>query len=161
MKQYTYMMLKPDAFENNVDKEVIQTLENHGLHVEKSSRIQVTLDVMKTLIEHYQEVIDTKGQAIHFPGKLFNTFYYQGPHFIMPMKVSYEGDEDIITYSRKLVGKTNPASADKESIRGHFSQDSYEKADKQDRLVHNVIHASDSFESAQRELHIWEKYLKV
>lgn len=87
-------------------------------------------------------------------------FYFDGPHTIMPMKITYEGDEDIIAYTRKLAGKTNPQEADPESIRGKFSDDNYEKAEKAGRLVYNVIHASDSKESAKRELAIWAHYWK-
>lgn len=160
MKQYTYMMLKPDAFVDDKDKKVIEKLEQYGLHVEKSCVLKVNMDIMKNLLEHYQFVIDEKGKAIDFTGKLFNTFYYDGPHYIMPMVVSYDGNEDIIAYSRQIVGKTNPAQADPHSIRGCFSDDSYEKADIDYRLVNNIIHASDSHDSAKRELEIWHQYLK-
>ena len=146
MKQYTYMMLKPDAFVDGKKEKVIQELEKYGLHVESSCLLEVDME---------------KGAEIDFTGKLFYTFYYNGPKYIMPMKISYEGDEDIITYSRRLVGKTNPVQADPDSIRGHFSQDSYVKADQEHRLVNNIIHASDSHESANRELHIWEKFLNL
>ncbi|MFR1297805.1 MAG: nucleoside-diphosphate kinase [Coprobacillus cateniformis] len=161
MKQYTYMMLKPDAFVDGKKEKVIQELEKYGLHVESSCLLEVDMEVMKILLDHYQQVIDEKGAEIDFTGKLFYTFYYNGPKYIMPMKISYEGDEDIITYSRRLVGKTNPVQADPDSIRGHFSQDSYVKADREHRLVNNIIHASDSHESANRELHIWEKFLNL
>src|SRR5699024_11933443 len=73
--------------------------------------------VMKILLEHYHHVIDEKGKDFNFPARLFNTFYFDGPHYIMPMKVSYDGDEDIITYSRKIVGKTNPIQARSEERR--------------------------------------------
>ena len=114
---------------------------------------------MKTLIEHYAGVIDSMDKTFNFPGKLFNSFYYEGPHFIMPMEVSYDGEEDIITLTRTLAGKTNPQDADSNSIRGKYSDDSYDKAGADVRLVNNVIHASDSKESAERELMIWKKYL--
>lgn len=159
MKQYTYMMLKPDAFKNGKDEVIIKELENHGLHIEKSKKILVDMDIMKTLLEHYKGVIDNMNKEFNFPGKLFNSFYYEGPHYIMPLKVSYDQDEDIITYSRNLVGKTNPENADKESIRGKYSDDNYEKAGAANRLVNNVIHASDSHESAKIELAIWDMYL--
>ena len=58
-----------------------------------------------------------------------------------------------------MAGKTNPQEADPNSIRGKYSDDSYDKASAGVRLVNNVIHASDSKESAERELKIWEKYL--
>lgn len=160
MKQYTYMMLKPDAFENDKKDKILQMIEDHGLKIESVKEIKVDMDVMKTLLEHYHQVIDDKGKTFNFPARLFNTFYFDGPHYIMPMKVSYEGKEDIISYSRQLVGKTNPKEAAPDSIRGKMSQDSYELSNQQYRLVNNIIHASDSHESAQKELNIWAKYLK-
>lgn len=159
MKQYTYMMLKPDAFENGKDEAILNDLENHGLHIEKGKKIAVDMDIMKILLEHYKEVIESMGKEFNFPGKLFNSFYYEGPHYIMPLKVSYEQEEDIIAYSRKLVGKTNPEGADKDSIRGKYSDDNYDKAGTAKRLVNNLIHASDSSESAIRELHIWKDFM--
>lgn len=160
MKQYTYMMLKPDAFENDKKDKILQMIENHGLKIESAKEIKVDMDVMKTLLEHYHQVIDDKGKTFNFPARLFNTFYFDGPHYIMPMKVSYEGKEDIISYSRQLVGKTNPKEAAPDSIRGKMSQDSYELSNQEYRLVNNIIHASDSHESAQKESNIWAKYLK-
>lgn len=160
MKQYTFMMLKPDAFQEKKEKDILQMLENHQLHIELYQKLEVNMDVMKVLLEHYHEVIDNKGKDFNFPGRLFNTFYFDGPHYIMPMKISYDGDEDIITYSRKLVGKTNPIDALPNTIRGTFSQDSYQKADQDYRLVNNVIHASDSHDSVEKELKIWKQYLK-
>lgn len=159
MKQETFMMLKPDAFANNHQEDVIKVLQKHGLIVEKSKVITVDMEIMKVLLEHYKEVIDSMDKDFNFPGKLFNSFYYDGPHTIMPMKITYEGDKDIISYSRTLVGKTNPQVADKDSIRGMFSDDNYDKATHDVRLVNNVIHASDSKESSEREVKIWELYM--
>lgn len=158
VKQETFMMLKPDAFSNNCVEEVLKDLEEHGLHVELSKVVKVDMEIMKVLLEHYKGVIDTMDQSFDFAGKLFTTFYY-GPHYIMPMKVTYQGKEDIITYSRELVGKTNPAQASKGTIRGDFSSDNYDQANAGHRLVNNVIHASDSKESANRELNIWQNIL--
>lgn len=91
MKQKTFMMLKPDAFESGHVREVLDELRAHGLEIEKSCTITVTMEVMKTLIDHYAGVIDSMSKDFNFPGKLFNSFYYDGPHSIMPMEVSYEG----------------------------------------------------------------------
>ena len=145
MKQKTFLMLKPDAFAGGHAQEVLRELRSHGLVIEKSCTLTVTMDVMKTLIDHYAGVIDSMSKDFNFPGKLFNSFYYDGPHTIMPMT---------------LAGKTNPQDAGADTIRGKYSDDSYEKASAAVRLVNNVIHASDSHESAQRELNIWKSYLK-
>lgn len=160
MIQKTFMMLKPDAFETGCAKEVEAELKRHGLRIAKSCEVKVTMDVMKTLIDHYSGVIDAMSKDFDFPGKLFNSFYYDGPHTIQPMEIEYEGEEDIITLTRTLAGKTNPAEAASDTIRGRFSNDNYDKANAEVRLVNNVIHASDSHESAKRELAIWSAYLK-
>lgn len=160
MTQKTFMMLKPDAFASDNEQAIISDLESHGLHVSKYGKVNVDMGVMKTLIQHYQGVIDAMSKDFNFPGKLFNSFYYDGPHFIMPMEIVYEGDEDIIAYSRTLVGKTNPQAADANSIRGKYSKDNYDLATAEVRLVNNVIHASDSKESAEQELAIWKDYLR-
>ena len=160
MKQKTFLMLKPDAFASGHAQAVLKELRSHGLVIEKSCTLSVTMDVMKTLIDHYAGVIDSMSKDFNFPGKLFNSFYYEGPHTIQPMLVSYDGEEDIIAYSRALVGKTNPKDAAPDTIRGKYSHDDYDQAGKEWRLVNNVIHASDSKESAERELLIWASYLK-
>ena len=160
MKQKTFRMLKPDAFESGHAQEVLEDLRKHGLVIEHSAVITVTMEVMKTLMDHYAGVIDSMSKDFNFPGKLFNSFYYDGPHTIMPMEVSYEGTEDIITLTRTLAGKTNPQEAGEDTLRGKYSKDSYDQASRAVRLVNNVIHASDSHESALRELNIWKSYLK-
>ena len=159
MKQHTFMMLKPDAFANQHVDDILLDLQNAGLQIVRSHKLKVTMEVMDTLLKHYHEVMESMDPSFHFSEKLFNSFYHGEDHYIMPTEIVYEGDEDIIAYTRKLVGKTNPQEANKTSIRGHYSNDSYDKAGATMRLVNNVIHASDSFESVERELKIWEKYL--
>ena len=67
---------------------------------------------------------------------------------------------------RKVVGATNPAEADKGTIRGDFGTDSFEKSAAENRGCHNLIHASDSSEAVHREIALWfgeeyaEKYAK-
>lgn len=155
MKQLTFMMLKPDAFDSGVSNLILNDLHEHGLVIEKSRELNVSLDTMKILIEHYQPVIDKMPVEFDFPGKLFKSFYYQGSKKIMPMIVSYEGNQDIIELTRSLVGKTNPQEADRHTIRGSYSMDSYTAANQENRLVRNLIHAADSREAAIREIELW------
>ena len=49
MKQYTYMMLKPDAFEDGKKEAILKELEALGLHVEASKEVEVTMEEMKVL----------------------------------------------------------------------------------------------------------------
>lgn len=158
MKQETFMMIKPDAYANYSAEKIKDVLKQHGFTIEQEVEIDVDMKVMQTLLMHYQEVIDRLGPSFDFPGKLFQTFYFNGPHTICPMRVSYK--HDIIQDSRKLIGSTNPQQAEEGTIRSMFSDDSYEKADAEHRLIHNCIHASDSLLNAQKELELWKEYFK-
>ncbi len=150
--QKTFMMIKPDGIKNK--DEIIKILKENGLKIEKIKEINVDMNIMKVLLDHYEEVIDNMGKEFNFVGKMFNSFYF-GDFKIIPMEVSYSGNGDIINLTRKLVGETNPSSADLGTLRKTFSYDSYDKADGEDRLLNNVIHASDSQESAKKELGLW------
>lgn len=156
-KQTTFMMIKPDAYKNHHVFEIKQFLLQHGCTIEKEHEIEVDMKVMQTLLIHYEEVINRLGKDFNFVGKLFNSFYFDGPHTICPMMVSYE--EDVISFTRHLVGQTNPQEAAKNTIRNMFSNDSYELATLENRLINNCIHASDSLENAKKEIKIWEDYL--
>ena len=158
MKQTTFLMIKPDGIKHQA--EIIDILKQHNLNIEIQNKYKVDINIMRTLLLHYHEVIDRMGKDFNYVGKMFNSFYF-GDFEIIPMKVSYEGDEDIIELTRSLAGATNPEKADKGTLRKMFSNDNYEIADREARLVDNVIHASDSHESAERELHLWSEYLNA
>ena len=57
---------------------------------------------------------------------------------------------------RKMLGSTEPRQAAPGTIRSDFSStESYELADKEQRAVKNLVHASDSVENAKREISVW------
>ncbi|USN45275.1 MAG: nucleoside-diphosphate kinase [Candidatus Woesearchaeota archaeon] len=64
---------------------------------------------------------------------------------------------NAVALVRKIVGATAPSDAAPGTIRGDYSFDSYQLADKSERAVMNLIHASDSVENANLELAIWFK----
>lgn len=154
--QETFMMIKPDGI--NHHDEIINMLKEAGLSIQKQNKLHTDMSIMQVLLMHYKDVIDDMGKAFNFPGKLFNSFYF-GDFDIVVLHVTYDGEEDIITKTRTLVGATNPQNADEGTIRHRFSKDNYDIAGQENRLLNNVIHASDSKESATRELKIWENYL--
>ncbi|MEI7667708.1 MAG: nucleoside-diphosphate kinase, partial [Erysipelotrichaceae bacterium] len=65
--------------------------------------------------------------------------------------------DDIVAQVRTIVGPTDPAKADPNTIRGRFGTDTMEKSKSEKRLLRNLIHASDSDENAQKELELWFK----
>ena len=66
----------------------------------------------------------------------------------------FEGPE-AVRIGRKLVGETNPVNAAPGTIRGDFSWDNADLANKQMRPFYNLIHASGSADEAKEEIDLW------
>lgn len=156
MKQKSLMLLKPECYKWNIADDIKQLLESNGFYIESQKEVIVDMKIMQIFLMHYKDVIDRMGADFNFPGRLFNSYYFNGEHKICVMCVS--NDKDLIHDSRKLIGATEPLNADKNTIRALFSNDSYEKANQEKRLLQNCIHASDSLESAEYELKLWKDY---
>jgi len=58
---------------------------------------------------------------------------------------------------RKIVGGTEPRTAAPGTIRGDYATDSYQDADRENRAIKNIAHASESEEEAKREIQVWFK----
>lgn len=131
--QRTLIIIKPDAFQRNLVGEIISRLEKKGLKIVGLKMIQLT-DAL--LDEHYN----------HHKGKPFfenlKKFMKSSPC----LAIVLEGLE-VIKAVRLLCGPTCGREADAGSIRGDFSMSSQ----------HNIIHASDSEESAKKEINLFFK----
>ena len=79
---------------------------------------------------------------------------YFNDKYVLPMVVRGESP-DLVADIRRIVGATNPANADKGTIRGDLGCDSYEKCNRENRSCQNLIHASDSAENARIETALW------
>ena len=64
-------------------------------------------------------------------------------------------EHQTIARLRELIGATDPSKAEPHTVRGMFGIDSYERASKEERMIENLIHASDSLESAANEFKLW------
>lgn len=129
----TFLMIKPDAVQRNLIGEVITRIESKGLKLVAAKLYQADEDLAK---EHYAEHVEKP-----FFNKLVN-FITSGPVFAMVV----EG-KDVVEVTRTIVGTTNPTQASPGTIRGDYGID----------LGRNVIHGSDSNESAEREIGLWFK----
>jgi len=128
-----YTMLKPGVVNRRLVGEVISRLEKKGLKLIGLKMMNITPEMAK---EHYAEHAEKP-----FFGELVD-YITSGPVVAM----IWAGD-DCVTLVRKLVGATKPAEAAPGTIRGDF-------------CIHtnmNVIHASDSDASAEREIKIFFK----
>lgn len=123
----TFVMVKPDGVHRGLIGEAVGRLESKGLKL-VAARFELMPD--KCVIEQYKE---------HQQKPFFNSlkkYIMSGPVFLMV----WEG-KNAVKIVRTVIGATNPAEAAPGTIRGDFGLD----------IGRNVIHASDSVESANRE----------
>lgn len=131
MSQRTFVMVKPDGVRRGLIGEVVSRLEKKSLSI-VAMRL-LTID--KALAErHYAEHVDKP-----FFGELVS-FITSGP--VVAMCV--EGDE-AVSVCRTLMGATDPKKADPGTIRGDYGL----------IITENIVHGSDSPESAKRELDLF------
>lgn len=124
----TFLMVKPDGVQRNLIGEIVSRFEKKGFQLVGAKLMQISPELAE---KHYAE---HKGKP--FFGELVS-FITSGPVFAMV----WEG-ENVIATARKMMGATNPKDADTGTIRGDFAL----------TVSKNVIHGSDSPESAEREI---------
>jgi nucleoside-diphosphate kinase len=129
--EQTLILVKPDAFARGLTGEIIARFERKGLQIVALKLITTPRDLAET---HYDEHRERP-----FFGELVD-FITSAPLVAMVL----EGDE-AVTAARQLIGATNPLEATTGSIRGDFAI----------AVGQNMVHGSDSPESATREIGIW------
>ena len=132
LMQRTLVLIKPDAVERGLVGVIVSRFEAKGLTI--AAMDLRTLD-KETLARHYEEHV----------GKSFYedlvTFMSRGP--VVAMVV--QGPEDTWEVVRNLMGATNPRKAAPGTIRGDLGI----------LFTENLVHGSDSAESAEREVNIF------
>lgn len=131
MIEKTYAMLKPDAIASGHVGEIVARFERAGLVIERMELAEVTPEqAAANYAEH-------KGKPF-YEGLI--QYITSGP--VVKLVLSGEG---AVAITRKLMGATDPAQAAPGTIRGDFGL----------VMDANVIHGSDSLESAEREIAIF------
>ena len=123
----TLILVKPDAFERGLTGEIIARFERKGLTIAALKHMTVERDLAE---RHYEEHKEKP-----FFGDLVN-FITGGPLVALVL----EGHE-AVTAARQVIGATNPLEATMGSIRGDLGLE----------VQTNLVHGSDSAESAERE----------
>ncbi len=128
----TFVICKPDAVERGLVGEIISRFEQKGLKL-VAAELR-TLDA-EILGQHYAE----HSEKPFFPDLV--AFMSRSPVMMMAL----EGPEDVVSQVRLMMGATNPAESAPGTIRGDFGTE----------MTENLVHGSDSAESADRELGIF------
>lgn len=126
-------MLKPGVVNRRLVGEILSRLEKKGLKIIGLKMVHPSKELAET---HYAE---HKGKP--FFDDLVD-YLISGPVVAMVLQA-----EDCVVLTRKLVGKTKPVDAEPGTIRGDYCS----------HTARNIIHASDSDESAEREIKLWFK----
>jgi nucleoside-diphosphate kinase len=127
----TLVLIKPDAVQRKLVGEILARLERRGLEMREAKLLTVDRPLAE---EHYAEHREKP-----FFGELVD-FITSAPTLALVL----EG-ESAISVVRTTMGATNPADADPGSIRGDLAL----------AMPDNLVHGSDSPESARREIALW------
>jgi nucleoside-diphosphate kinase len=127
----TLILVKPDAFARNLTGEIIARFERKGLRIARLELITLDRELAE---QHYAE---HQGKAFF---EELVSFITSGPLVAMVL----EGDE-AVKAARQVIGATNPLEAVPGSIRGDFAI----------AVGQNMVHGSDSDESAEREVSLF------
>lgn len=127
----TYLMVKPDGVQRGLVGEIISRFEKKGLKLIGLKMMQIPREMAES---HYGE---HKGKA--FFGPLVD-YIISSPVVAMVL----EG-KDAVATAREMMGATNPLKASPGTIRATYGMD----------IGRNIIHGSDSPESAKREIEIF------
>jgi nucleoside-diphosphate kinase len=127
----TLVLIKPDAVQRALAGEILSRIERRGFSVVAGKLLRVSRDLGQ---RHYDEHREKP-----FFGELVE-FITSAPTWALVV----EGEGAIATL-RKTIGATNPADAEPGSLRGDFALS----------MPDNLVHGSDSPESAEREIALW------
>lgn len=139
-------MLKPDALDRKLVLRIMDRFIQNGFHIEMIDYRIVDIDL---IVKHYFAVIERMGNIFI---NMASDYFVNKP--VIAMIISIENN-DAINLSRRLIGVTDPEKSDIGTIRHDFSDDSLEKALKENRCVRNLIHSSDSLDTFKKEIALW------
>ncbi|GGG04888.1 nucleoside-diphosphate kinase [Paenibacillus abyssi] len=129
----TFVMVKPDGVKRALIGEIVARFEKKGFQLIDAKLMSISTELAQ---DHYGEHKERP-----FFGELVD-FITSGPVFAM----IWEG-QDAVKNARAIIGKTNPADAAPGTIRGDFALD----------VASNIVHGSDSPDSAVREIGLFFK----
>jgi nucleoside-diphosphate kinase len=127
----TLILVKPDAFERGLTGDVLARFERKGLRI----------------VGLRQLTIDEEFAAQHYEEHTEKPFFGELVEFITggPLVAAVLEGHDAITAARQIIGATDPLEAAPGSIRGDYALE----------VTFNLVHGSDSDESAEREIQLW------
>jgi len=145
--EQTLIILKPDALQRGIAGEIISRFEKVGLKIVGAKMLQPDYDHYYHHYENIGKMISRRGQ-VAFDVTL--EMMQRGPVLALVL----EGIE-AVSQVRKMVGTTEPKSAQPGTIRGDYAHISFDYANSKGLSIPNLIHASGDVEEAKQEIAHW------
>lgn len=164
MLQQTLIIIKPDGVQRGLTDEIIKRYEAVGLKVVKRKDIMAPLDIVEKHYPMEPEYLRLIGEKTIAAGQQVKSAQDQGRKVVTwlrkfitsgPIVAMVLEGEDAVKLARKTTGFTDPASAEKGTIRGDLGTDNILDANREERPVYNLIHASGSEEEVKKEINLW------
>ena len=149
MVQRSLLVFKPDAVQRGIVGEILSRFERVGLKIVGCKMVNPDKDHYYAHYEGISQMISRRGQETF---EMTLEFMTSGPVIAMVL----EGIE-AVALVRKIVGPTEPKSAEMGTVRGDYSHMSFGYSDSRKIGVPNLIHASGNVEEAEKEVDHWFK----
>jgi len=133
VEERTFLMIKPDGVQRNLVSKIISRFEERGYKL-------VGMKFVKPSKVHFEQHYGDLKEKNFFPGLI--NYVMSGPVVAMVWQGTH-----VIKTARKMLGETKPLESSPGTIRGDFCID----------VGRNIIHGSDSLESAEKEIDLWFK----
>ena len=133
--QKTLFIIKPDAVKRHLVGQVIDRIERRGFTIERMEMLTLDLERLK---KHYAQLVE-------------KPFFSSITNYMMsgPAIIGILSGPGVIKSWRDMMGATNPGEAAPGTIRGDCATAPDEHG------IQNIVHGSDSEESAAREIELW------
>ncbi len=172
-QERTLVLIKPDGVQRSLIGEIIRRYERVGL---KMIALKMLIPTPEMARAHYMvggeewlenvgrkamAAYEKKGEKSPFstPRECGEAVLERNAKYLSSgpiVAMVWEGNQ-AVPLVRKITGGTEPLTSDIGTIRGDFTLDSYALADRDERSVRNLIHASGEVEEAEKEIRVWFK----
>ena len=141
----TLVVLKPDALYSEHIFDIIERFRQDGLKIDESYRYKAPKEFAE---QHYADPLKRLPEDI---GRTIVNYLSDGDSLAMMVS-----GRDAVDKARKISGRHfQPKDCEPGTIRRDFGSDNKEKAEAEGRAVYNLVHTSDSLESAEKEIQLW------
>ncbi len=165
MSQKTLVLIKSDGVRRNLIGKVISYYEEGGLKLVALKMMDAPEELLKKHYPEDEEYMASLGKKSEKAGDKIDNYIELGRMIVYGLRkylqegpivaMILEGGDDAIVKVRQITGYTDHSTAEKGTIRGDLGEDTILEANRDNRPVYNLIHASGNLQEAEQEIKLW------